>query len=56
MATTMPIVRSQDKKWTAEGKTKAQKRRLRYYYRHRTEILSEFKSPYRENGISIALL
>jgi hypothetical protein len=40
----MPVVRSLDKKWDEQGKTLPEKRRLRYYYRHRIEILAQFKS------------
>lgn len=42
----LPIIRSQDKLWNEMGKTKGQKRRLRYYYRNRDRILMANKSPF----------
>lgn len=35
---------SLEKKWIREGKTSIQKARLRYYYRNRKRILSQYKS------------
>lgn len=33
-----------EKKWMREGKTAAQKAKLRYYYRNRNKILSQYRS------------
>lgn len=35
---------SLERKWEMEGKTPLQKARLRYYYRNRTRILSNYKT------------
>ena len=48
MAALLPKLRSLEQKWELQGKTKAQKRRLRYYYRHQLEILEQNKSPFKD--------
>ena len=35
---------SLEQKWIREGKSASAKAKLRYYYRHRTQILSDYKS------------
>jgi hypothetical protein len=35
---------SLETKWEKEGKSSSAKAKLRYYYRHRSEILSAYKS------------
>lgn len=49
MPSPLPKMRSLELKWEKDNKTKAQKRRLRYYYRHRQEILESNRSPKRED-------
>lgn len=55
MAKLRAIIRTLEIKWIKCGKTKDQRRRLRYYYRHKVEILDSNKSPYEEK-VDINLL
>lgn len=43
MAKSGTKIRSMELKWEKEGKSKAEIRRLRYYYKNRRSILNQFK-------------
>lgn len=53
MAIARACIRTLEIRWDKQGKTKAQKRRLRYYYRHKLEILMQFKSPMKNPEIIV---
>ena len=44
MAKKLPAIRTMEAAWNKQGKTPAQKRRLRWYYRNREQILDENRS------------